>query len=171
MINRFEAIGIFTSISFMALALFLLNMQTATQALDTTGQQSASVVFSEDNASASVANALDATGNVEKLLIDDVLVGSGPSVVEGDTVSVNYIGTLQNGEQFDNSYLRAEPFQFTVGEGKVIAGWEEGIVGMKAGGQRILVIPAEMAYGDREIGPIPAGSPLVFAIELMSIDE
>lgn len=169
MINRFEVIGIFASISFMALALFLLNMQTATVAITGTEKQSANVVLSEDNASASVASALDEKGVVEKLLIDDVLLGAGPSVKEGDTVSVNYIGTLTDGEQFDNSYLRGEPFQFTVGEGKVIAGWEEGIIGMKAGGQRILVIPAEMAYGDRAIGPIPANSPLVFAIELMAI--
>lgn len=171
MVNRFEAIGIFTSISLMALALFLLNMQTATESISINDSQPASIVLSEDNASASVASALTSTGVVESLLIDDVLVGAGPSVEEGDTVSVNYIGSLQNGQQFDNSYLRGEPFEFTVGEGKVIAGWEEGIIGMKAGGQRILVIPAEMAYGDRAIGPIPANSPLVFAIELMSIDE
>lgn len=170
MVNRFEAIGIFISISFMALALFLINMQAATHTISGDEEPVATVVLSEENTGASVAGALDEGGKVTKLMVDDVLVGSGPSVKEGDTVSVNYIGTLQDGEQFDNSYLRGEPFVFTVGEGKVIAGWEQGLIGMKVGGQRILVIPAELAYGDRAIGPIPANSPLVFAIELEAIE-
>lgn len=84
-------------------------------------------------------------------------------------MTVHYIGTLQNGQEFDNSNKRGEPFTFTVGEGRVIKGWEEGIVGMKVGGKRILVIPAAMGYGQKGYGPIPPGANLVFAIDLLEI--
>ncbi|MAZ56424.1 peptidylprolyl isomerase [bacterium] len=90
--------------------------------------------------------------------------------MKGDYVTVHYIGSLPNGQQFDNSYKKGEPFSFKVGDGKVIAGWEEGILGMKVGGQRILVIPASMAYGSKAMGPIPGGSNLVFTVELLSIE-
>jgi FKBP-type peptidyl-prolyl cis-trans isomerase len=82
---------------------------------------------------------------------------------------VHYIGTLQNGQQFDNSHTRGEAFTFTVGEGMVIKGWDEGLLGMKVGGQRLLVIPPDMAYGANAIGPIPANSTLLFSIELIEI--
>jgi FKBP-type peptidyl-prolyl cis-trans isomerase len=104
-----------------------------------------------------------------KLVIDDIVIGTGEEVKEGDTVSVHYIGTLPDGTEFDNSNKRGEPFEFTVGEGRVIKGWEDGLVGMKVGGQRILVIPPELAYGSQAMGPIPANSTLVFAIELLEI--
>ena len=87
----------------------------------------------------------------------------------GDTVSVHYVGTLQNGTEFDNSNKRGAPFEFTVGGGQVIKGWDEGLVGMRVGGQRILVIPSDMAYGEKGIGPIPGGATLVFSIELIAI--
>lgn len=171
MINRFEAIGIFVSVACMALALFVLNMETAAEKLNniSADQSSASVVLTDDDPATALYNSVDEDGNVNKLIIDDVVVGSGDSVVTGDTVSVHYIGTLQNGQQFDSSYAKAQPFEFTVGTGQVISGWDQGVLGMKKGGQRILVIPAELAYGDRQVGPIPANSTLVFAIELLEI--
>jgi FKBP-type peptidyl-prolyl cis-trans isomerase len=84
-------------------------------------------------------------------------------------VSVHYIGTLQDGTEFDNSKKRGAPFEFKVGEGRVIAGWEEGLVGMQVGGQRVLVIPPEKAYGSNGVGPIPGNATLVFSIELLEI--
>lgn len=170
MINRFEGVGIFVSVALMAMALFLLNMETATQSLQSGSDEVATVVLSEDNPALSLVEATDETGEIDKLIIDDVVVGAGKSVIEGDTVSVHYIGTLQNGQQFDNSYLRGDPFEFTVGDGAVILGWEQGIIGMKENGQRILVIPSSLAYGEQGVGPIPPDSTLVFAIELLSIE-
>ena len=73
--------------------------------------------------------------------------------------------------KFDSSYERGEPFSFTLGKGTVIEGWEKGLIGMKVGGQRILAIPSAMAYGNRQVGPIPANSPLVFTIELVKINQ
>jgi peptidylprolyl isomerase len=82
---------------------------------------------------------------------------------------VHYIGTLKDGTEFDNSHKRGDAFEFVVGEGMVIKGWEEGVLGMKKGGQRLLVIPSDMAYGANAIGPIPANSTLIFSIELLEI--
>ena len=107
---------------------------------------------------------------LKKIVIDDIKIGTGNEVVVGSKVSVHYIGTLQSGQEFDNSNKRGTPFTFTVGEGKVIKGWEEGLLGMKAGGQRILVIPPELAYGDSGIGPIPPKATLVFAIDLILVE-
>ena len=88
----------------------------------------------------------------------------------GRQVTVNYTGWLPNGTQFDSSKSAGrKPYFFTPGEGTVIPGWEEGIVGMKVGGLRKLVIPASLGYGDRRNGPIPANSVLVFDVELLSI--
>ncbi len=173
MVNRFEAIGIFISVSLMALALFVMNMDKATNKLDALqeGANAATVVLSDENPEAGLYEAVDASGNVEKLIIDDVVVGSGKEVIAGDKVAVHYIGTLQDGQSFDNSYIKGEPFQFEVGSGEVIAGWDQGILGMKRGGQRILVVPASLAYGDKVVGPIPANSTLVFAVELVEIVE
>ncbi len=104
----------------------------------------------------------------EKLVKKDVKVGDGAEVKAGDTVSVNYIGTFEDGTEFDNSYKRGEPFDFMVGTGGVIRGWDIGLLGMKVGGKRELVIPPELAYGETGAGPIPANATLKFVIELLS---
>ena len=104
-----------------------------------------------------------------KLLIDDLTVGTGTEAVAGKHVVVNYTGTLTDGTVFDSSYTRGEPFPFDLGAGQVIAGWDQGLVGMKVGGKRKLVIPADLAYGDRAIGPIPANSTLIFEVELLEV--
>ncbi len=88
----------------------------------------------------------------------------------GDTVSVNYIGTLQNGTKFDSSYDRGQPISFVLGAGQVIQGWDEGIVGMKVGDKKHLVISPEKGYGSQAVGPIPANSTLIFDIELVGIN-
>ena len=177
MINKFEAIGVGVSVAAMALALFLMRVDTTTdsQAVvsDADNRAEAVVVADGNDQQAALLSAFtDASngrGGITKLVVDDVVLGIGNEVETGDTVTVHYVGTLQNGQEFDNSRKRGAPFTFTVGEGKVIAGWEEGVVGMKVGGQRILVIPSDMAYGDAGFGPIPGGATLVFAIELIAI--
>ncbi|WP_443082986.1 FKBP-type peptidyl-prolyl cis-trans isomerase [Vampirovibrio chlorellavorus] len=103
--------------------------------------------------------------------IEDVEVGDGTEAKRGNTVSVNYLGTLaSNGRKFDSSYDRNQPFTFKLGSGQVIEGWEKGIVGMKEGGKRILTIPPEKAYGPNGYPPvIPANATLQFEVELVEV--
>jgi len=103
------------------------------------------------------------------LVVQDLVVGTGAVAVTGDVVTVNYVGTLTNGTKFDSSYDRNQPFTFRLGAGAVIAGWDQGVVGMKVGGKRRLTIPPSLGYGSQANGPIPANSTLVFEIELLSI--
>lgn len=102
------------------------------------------------------------------LVIQDETVGTGDMVTSGDTVTVNYVGTLENGTKFDSSIDRGQPFSFVIGQGRVIAGWEQGLIGMKVGGKRKLIIPANLGYGAQAVGPIPANSTLIFEIDLLS---
>lgn len=104
-----------------------------------------------------------------QLLSEDLVVGTGTEAVSGKHVTVNYEGKLLNGTVFDSSYTRGTPFDFDLGAGQVIQGWDQGVAGMKVGGKRKLVIPASLAYGDRAIGPIPANSTLVFEVELLNV--
>jgi peptidylprolyl isomerase len=99
----------------------------------------------------------------------DDAVGEGQEARAGDTVSVHYTGTLQDGSKFDSSRDRGQPLRFPLGAGHVIKGWDEGVAGMKVGGKRTLVIPPELGYGSRRIGPIPPDSTLVFDVELMGV--
>ncbi len=103
------------------------------------------------------------------LEINDTVVGTGATAVKGDILTVHYSGKLANGVVFDSSYVRKQPFEFQLGAGMVIEGWDKGFEGMKVGGKRSLSIPARMAYGMVERGSIPAGSDLFFEVELLSI--
>jgi peptidylprolyl isomerase len=108
----------------------------------------------------------------EQLVIDDLVVGEGKEVTAGDRVSVHYTGWLTDGKMFDSSLKRGTPFQFTVGAHQVIAGWDQGLLGMKVGGKRKLTIPASMGYGERGAGGvIPPNATLVFEIELLDVFE
>lgn len=104
-----------------------------------------------------------------ELQIEDVEVGDGAEAQTGQTVAVHYVGTLEDGTKFDSSRDRGQPFTFTIGAGRVIEGWEIGIVGMKEGGVRNLTIPPELAYGEDGQGPIPPNATLNFEVELISI--
>ena len=103
------------------------------------------------------------------LRITDLVVGSGEEAVSGKSVSVNYRGTLTDGREFDSSYGRG-PFSFPLGGGRVIKGWDEGVAGMKVGGKRKLVIPPDLAYGERGAGGvITANATLIFEVELLQV--
>ncbi len=106
----------------------------------------------------------------EELQIVDIEVGTGETAEAGDTVSVHYTGTLADGTKFDSSLDRDQPFEFTLAAGEVIQGWDQGVVGMKVGGKRRLVIPPELAYGERGSGDlIPPNAELTFEIKLLDI--
>jgi FKBP-type peptidyl-prolyl cis-trans isomerase len=101
---------------------------------------------------------------------EDLTVGSGDEAKTGKTVSVHYTGTLTDGSKFDSSLDRGKPFEFQLGAGRVIKGWDQGVVGMKVGGKRKLTIPSDLAYGARGFPPvIPPDSTLVFEIELLGV--
>jgi FKBP-type peptidyl-prolyl cis-trans isomerase FkpA len=101
---------------------------------------------------------------------EDVRVGSGVEATSGKTVDVHYTGWLTDGKKFDSSRDRGQPFSFRLGAGQVIRGWDEGVAGMKIGGQRKLTIPAELGYGARGVGGvIPPNATLVFDVELLGV--
>ncbi len=108
---------------------------------------------------------------MQDLKIKDVVAGTGAEAQGGDVVTVNYVGTLDNGTIFDSSYARHEPFTFTLGAGQVIKGWDLGVVGMKAGGKRELTLPPELAYGANGVpqANIPPNATLHFTVELLSV--
>ncbi|HLM74098.1 MAG TPA: FKBP-type peptidyl-prolyl cis-trans isomerase [Polyangiaceae bacterium] len=106
----------------------------------------------------------------QELQIEDLKVGTGAEAKAGQTVSVHYTGTLTNGTKFDSSKDRGKPFQFPLGAGKVIKGWDQGVAGMKVGGVRKLTIPPHLGYGDRgAAGVIPGGATLIFEVELLGV--
>ena len=107
----------------------------------------------------------------EELVIEDITVGEGAEAKPGTTVSVHYVGVTHSaGEEFDASYNRGEPLQFPLGVGMVIAGWEQGIEGMKVGGRRKLTIPPHLAYGERGAGGvIGPNETLIFVCDLMGV--
>lgn len=112
----------------------------------------------------------DYTTTPSGLKYREIKVGTGVQPKKGQVVVVDYTGTLTNGKKFDSSRDRGQPFQFTIGVGQVIKGWDEGVATMRVGGRRELIIPANLAYGSRAVGGvIPANSTLVFDVELLGV--
>ncbi len=111
--------------------------------------------------------------SVTQLTMKDEIVGTGAVAAAGDSVTVNYVGALTDGTVFDASANHGTAgFTFTLGAGQVIKGWDEGIVGMKVGGKRMLIIPASLAYGNQAVGNvIPANSTLIFEVELLKVQK
>lgn len=105
------------------------------------------------------------------LVMEDLTVGDGPEAQRGQTVTVHYVGvSFSTGKEFDASWNRGQPFSFPLGGGRVIAGWDRGVAGMKVGGRRKLVIPPHLGYGDRGAGSaIKPGETLVFVVDLLSV--
>lgn len=110
--------------------------------------------------------------NSLQTLIEDLQEGEGATAKAGDVLTVHYLGTLHDGTRFDSSHDRGEPFAFRLGEGNVIVGWDQGLIGMRVGGHRRLTIPPEEGYGAAGApGVIPPHSTLVFEVELLAIEE
>jgi len=132
----------------------------------TTAQASAQASMNSDLSNpAPIPNPLPTT-----LTAQDTVVGTGAEATPGKSVTVNYVGMLPNGQVFDASASHGQPFTFTLGAGQVIKGWDQGIAGMKVGGKRRLIIPADLAYGNQAVGGvIPANATLIFDVELLDV--
>lgn len=140
-------------------------------------------IFDLNGSSASSSNGTDAitiqqvtpakpssnSNSSGKLQMVEEKIGTGRAVKKGDTVAINYVGTLTNGKVFDASAKDGGPFTTQIGVGRVIKGWDEGIIGMKVGGERKLVIPPSLAYGSQGVGSIPPNSTLIFQVQLVGI--
>lgn len=103
------------------------------------------------------------------LVTEDLVVGTGATAQSGDTVTVHYVGTLTNGTKFDSSYDRNQSYTFQLGARQVIAGFDQGVVGMRVGGKRRVTVPPALGYGSQTYLTIPGNSTLVFDIDLLSI--
>lgn len=120
-----------------------------------------------ENSAAATASSFSNNG----VVINDILVGQGAEVKQGQLVTVHYILSLSDGTVIQNSKDLGTPFQFTLGAGDVIPGWELGFAGMKVGGVRTITIPPELAYGANQVGPIPANSTLIFTVEVVDAKD
>jgi peptidylprolyl isomerase len=105
----------------------------------------------------------------DELQVIDLVLGDGKAAVKGALISTQYRGWLEDGTEFDSSYSRGKPFQCVIGTGRVIKGWDQGIMGMQVGGKRKLLVPAHLAYGERTMGAITPHSNLIFEIELLEV--
>jgi peptidylprolyl isomerase len=157
-------IGVLVLIVFSYFA-FGLNGSTASNAADTSSQQNGS----SSNITTSQQTAPSQTQDSGKLQVIDEKTGTGAAVKKGDTVDINYVGTFANGTKFDASADHGGAFTTQIGVGQVIKGWDEGIIGMKVGGKRKLVIPPSLGYGNQAAGSIPPNSTLIFQVELVGI--
>ena len=153
------------------------NENTADQALVTSATHATTSTPAAKTATTPTTGALSKEPKVTppsgpaptKLVIKNLIAGTGPEAKAGESVTVNYVGVLyKGGKEFDASWKRNEPFTFTLGRGQVIPGWDQGVVGMKVGGRRELIIPSALAYGAKGSPPtIPANAPLVFVVDLL----
>lgn len=155
-----------------------LSDEDTSSAPQSTATDNASDVGTDTSADTTVTEKVDADMSMkskdgvmnqkDELKIVDTKEGGGSVLVNGMTVKLHYKGTLENGTVFDSSYDRNQPFEFVLGEGAVILGWEQGLLGMKVGGKRTLIIPPALAYGDAGVPPlIPPSSQLTFEVEVL----
>jgi FKBP-type peptidyl-prolyl cis-trans isomerase len=153
------------AVDYLQMASQLMGTPTSTTT-STTSTNPNNQVMTNDNASSTVGIGQG------PLAMQSVRVkeGTGVEAKKGDQVSVHYVGTLTDGTKFDSSRDRKQPFQFDLGAGQVIQGWDLGVVGMKVGEVRQLTIPYQLAYGERGYGPIPPKATLVFEVELLKIN-
>jgi FKBP-type peptidyl-prolyl cis-trans isomerase FkpA len=142
------------------------NTSTASNAANTMSSQNSMAQQNTANAPAAAPTYSD----VKELKIEDLKAGTGAEATPGKMVTVNYTGWLTNGTKFDSSLDRNQPFQFKLGGGMVIKGWDQGVAGMKVGGKRRLIIPSQLGYGERGAGNvIPPNATLVFEVDLLDV--
>lgn len=130
---------------------------------------SAVVIFSMVGCGSGTEEPTPPTGGPTTLQTEDITVGTGDTARNGDTLTVHYIGSFLDGRVFESSYTSGRPYTFRLGTGAVIAGWDQGIPGMRVGGKRRLTIPPSLAYGASGSGPIPPNTPIRFEVELLSL--
>jgi FKBP-type peptidyl-prolyl cis-trans isomerase FkpA len=167
--NRQRAIvGTISVIVFLLIAFFVYRDYTTRTGSST--QAGSYPIGTLDSTPPSLsANAVTTASGLQ---YEDLQVGTGATAKVGDSVSVNYTGWLTDGTKFDSSLDRNMPFDFTLGQGGVIAGWDEGVQGMQVGGTRLLVIPPALGYGANGYPPtIPANATLIFEVQLVSINQ
>lgn len=155
------------------------NQNTADNALVTQGEASSTSSTETASAKTPTTGPLSKKPEVTvpkeaeptKLITKDLIVGTGPEAKAGQSATVNYVGVLfKDGKEFDSSWKRNEPFTFALGKGQVIKGWDQGVVGMKVGGRRMLIIPASLGYGAQGSGSaIPPNAALVFVVDLLAV--
>jgi FKBP-type peptidyl-prolyl cis-trans isomerase len=135
------------------------------------GDVSSSNTTSMTDTQTNTENAGGAVPEPKELQITDVVIGTGAEALAKSSVEVNYVLTLANGQKIDSSYDRGDPLPFSLGTNppQVIPGFERGVLGMKVGGKRHIIIPSFLGYGDRQVGPIPPSSTLIFDVELVSV--
>ena len=127
------------------------------------------VIYQNQSGNSTPANEFSTT--TSGLQFQDIKIGNGEEAQKGDLVTVHYTGTFEDGNKFDSSVDRNKPFEFALGDGMVIKGWDEGIQGMRVGGTRILKIPPDLAYGpDGYAGVIPPNATLIFEVELIDVN-
>lgn len=142
------------------------NVKTITTETTETSETADEVTNVEDNLTQE--QTMD-TQNDNGLKIEVITGGTGAVAENGQTVSVHYTGVFEDGTKFDSSVDRGVPFEFVLGAGMVIKGWDQGVLGMKVGEKRKLTIPSDLAYGPNDYGPIPGGSTLIFDVELLGV--
>ncbi|HRY63140.1 MAG TPA: FKBP-type peptidyl-prolyl cis-trans isomerase [Patescibacteria group bacterium] len=178
--SKYVIIALLVVIALIVLAyIFVPSPDDKTSLTNTAAESSAVVdekttpadsVNMDPNNDAALSSPEQLTDNPMELKIETITPGQGEvPIAAGQTAVVHYTGWLTDGTKFDSSVDRGEPFEFIVGAGAVIAGWDQGVLGMKVGEKRKLTIPSDLAYGDAGVGPIPPKATLVFEVELLGI--
>lgn len=160
------------AVAILGLGSWYADTLTEEAARSTPAEQSVGATTATTQQTQTQTQSSTVTNTMDTLKITDTTVGTGAEAKDGDMVTVNYTGTLDNGTKFDSSLNPGRtPFVFTLGAQQVIAGWDQGVLGMKVGGTRELVIPPSLGYGANANGPIPANSTLHFTITLLSVSS